>query len=81
MAPIKVAVLDDYQEISTEHFATLDSAKYDVTVFSDTLLPYNHPEATQDDKGALVKRLEPFEVICKYPCENSTNHNITTSTR
>lgn len=76
MAPVKVAVLDDYQEISTEHFAALDSAKFDVTVFSDTLLPYNHPEATQDDKGSLVKRLEPFEVICKSCCKDSADHSI-----
>ncbi|KXJ96126.1 D-3-phosphoglycerate dehydrogenase [Microdochium bolleyi] len=64
MAPVQVAVLDDYQEISPEHFAALDSAKYEVTTFSDTLLPYNHPEATRDDKLALIKRLEPFQIIC-----------------
>ena len=64
MAPLKIAVLDDYQGLSEPHFKQLNSAVYDVTIFRDTLLPYNHPDTPQDVKDELVKRLEPFTVIC-----------------
>ncbi|KAH7156474.1 hypothetical protein EDB81DRAFT_840581 [Dactylonectria macrodidyma] len=64
MAPIKVAVLDDYQGFSDPHFAKLDSAKFEVTSIKDTLLPYNRPDTPQSIKNELVKRLEPFEIIC-----------------
>ncbi|KAK7403880.1 hypothetical protein QQX98_010335 [Neonectria punicea] len=64
MAPIKVAVLDDYQGFSDPHFERLDSAKYHITSLKDTLLPYNQPDTPQSIKDALVKRLEPFEIIC-----------------
>lgn len=67
MAPIKIAVLDDYQGISEPHFTQLDSISYDVTIFKDTLLPYNHPDTPQNVKDELVKRLEPFIVICTSP--------------
>jgi hypothetical protein len=61
---IKVAVLDDYQGLSPPHFESLDTQLYEVTVFQDTLLPYNHKSTPQDVKDQLVKRLEPFDVIC-----------------
>ncbi|KAH8195522.1 hypothetical protein TruAng_010307 [Truncatella angustata] len=64
MPTTKVAVLDDYQELSKPHFDQLQGDKYQVTIFTDTLPPYNHPDTPQDAKNALVKRLEPFEVIC-----------------
>jgi hypothetical protein len=60
-----IAILDDYQEISKSHFERLRSAGFQVTTFTDTLLPYNHPDTPQDAKDALVKRLEPFNIICK----------------
>jgi hypothetical protein len=63
-APIKIAVLDDYQGISEPKFKALDPAKYEVTFFKDTLLPYNHPGTPQDVKDQLVSRLQPFTVIC-----------------
>jgi hypothetical protein len=66
MARINVAVLDDYQSLSNPHFDRLRQAGYQVTVFTDTLLPYNHPETSQDVKDALVRRLEPFDVICEF---------------
>ncbi|KAF3359043.1 hypothetical protein VD0004_g1912 [Verticillium dahliae] len=62
--PHRVAVLDDYQGLSVSHFDTLDKAVFDVTVFRDTLLPWNHPDTPQHVKEALVHRLEPFHVIC-----------------
>ncbi|KAK3902822.1 hypothetical protein C8A05DRAFT_15167 [Staphylotrichum tortipilum] len=62
-APIKVAVLDDYQGISEPKFRALDPAKFDVTFFRDTLRPYNHPDTSQEVKDQLVARLEPFAVI------------------
>ncbi len=64
MAHVKIAVLDDYQEVSKPHFDGLRSSGYDVTIFTDTLLPYNHPDTPQDAKDALVMRLEPFTIIC-----------------
>ncbi|KAI1091857.1 D-isomer-specific 2-hydroxyacid dehydrogenase-like protein [Rostrohypoxylon terebratum] len=65
MAPIKIAVLDDYQLVSPPIFEIkLQPLGFEVTIFTDTLLPYNHPNTPQDDKDALVKRLEPFEIIC-----------------
>ncbi|RYP03935.1 hypothetical protein DL764_004769 [Monosporascus ibericus] len=64
MAQLKVAVLDDYQELSKPHFDELRRSGYDVTTFTDTLLPYNHPDTPQEVKDALVKRLEPFGIIC-----------------
>lgn len=60
----KIAVLDDYQSLSKPHFDRLREAGYDVTIFTDTLLPYNRPETPQDVKDALVRRLEPFNIIC-----------------
>ncbi|KAK2074055.1 hypothetical protein P8C59_008292 [Phyllachora maydis] len=62
--PRKIAVLDDYQDLSRPIFATLDPASYEVTVFNDTLLPYNHASTPQDEKDKLVARLERFDIIC-----------------
>jgi lactate dehydrogenase-like 2-hydroxyacid dehydrogenase len=60
--PIKVAVLDDYQGIAAPHFETLKPA-FDITVFRDTLLPYNNPLTPEGVKQELVERLLPFTVI------------------
>lgn len=62
---LKIAVLDDYQGVSEPHFKALDPSSYEVADFKDTLLPYNHPNTPQDEKDKLVKRLEPFTVICR----------------
>ncbi|KAI0203527.1 D-isomer specific 2-hydroxyacid dehydrogenase [Astrocystis sublimbata] len=59
-----IAILDDYQGLSRIPFDKLQSAGYPVTIFTDTLAPYNHPETQQDERDALVKRLEPFNIIC-----------------
>ncbi|KAI1851218.1 hypothetical protein JX266_003293 [Neoarthrinium moseri] len=63
MAGKKIAVLDDYQQLSKPHFDRLRDAGYQVTVYTDTLLPYNHPDTPQDAKDALIKRLEPYDII------------------
>ncbi|KAI1444036.1 D-isomer-specific 2-hydroxyacid dehydrogenase-like protein [Annulohypoxylon stygium] len=64
MAPIKIGILDDYQLVSPPIFDTeLHPLGFEVTIFTDTLLPYNHPDTPQEAKDALVKRLEPFEII------------------
>lgn len=60
--PIKVAILDDYLDIAATHFETLKPA-FDITVFRDTLLPYNHPSTPENVKQALVERLKPFTII------------------
>ncbi|KAF4976255.1 hypothetical protein FZEAL_7044 [Fusarium zealandicum] len=64
MTSIKVAILDDYQGFADPYFDKLDSEKYQVVSIKDTVLPYNHPENPQSGKDALVKRLQPFDVIC-----------------
>lgn len=61
---IKVAVLDDYLDFAEGLFSQLDTRIFQVTIFKDTLLPYNHPATPQDEKDKLVRRLEPFTVIC-----------------
>ena len=64
MSQLKIAVLDDYQGLSIPHFKELELAGYEVTVFKDTLLPYNHPDTPHGVQDELAKRLEPFEIIC-----------------
>lgn len=59
---IKLAILDDYQGISARHFDSLKPA-FSITVFQDTLLPYNHPSTPQDVKQRLIDRLKPYTVI------------------
>ncbi len=61
-APIKLAILDDYQCIGAQHFEPLKPA-FEITVFRDTLLPYNHPSTPDDVKRQLVERLKPFKVL------------------
>ncbi|KAM5384439.1 hypothetical protein ACJZ2D_001475 [Fusarium nematophilum] len=63
MAPIKIAVLDDYQGFADPYFGKLDSAKYEVVSIKDTLLPYNHPENTH------MRERTPFpaELIGQLP--------------
>lgn len=65
--PLKIAVLDDYQGISEPIFkeALGDPSEYEITIFRDTLLPYNRPDTPQETKDQLAKRLEPFTVICE----------------
>lgn len=61
---IKVAVLDDYLNFAEGIFAQLDASIFQVTIFKNTFLPFNHPATPQDEKEKLVSRLEPFTVIC-----------------
>ncbi|KAJ6442754.1 d-isomer specific 2-hydroxyacid dehydrogenase [Purpureocillium lavendulum] len=57
----KIAVLDDYQGCAKQFYDKLDPAKFAVSYFPDTLLPYKvAPREVQDE---LVRRLEPFDVI------------------
>ena len=60
--PIKVAILDDYQGVARPHFVQLEP-QFEITVFRDTLLPYNHPSTPDQVKEELVERLKPFTVI------------------
>ncbi|KAL6877097.1 lactate dehydrogenase-like protein [Trichoderma novae-zelandiae] len=59
---LKIAVLDDYQGASEKHFARFKD-DHEIAYFPDTLPPYNGPDTPQSVKDALVKRLEPFNVI------------------
>jgi phosphoglycerate dehydrogenase-like enzyme len=60
--PIKLAILDDYQDVAKSHFVRLET-QFEITVFRDTLLPYNHPSTPDHAKQELVERLKPFTVI------------------
>ena len=60
--PIKVAILDDYQGIAEPYFTPL-KPNFSITVFRDTLLPYNHPSTPQDAKQQLINRLKPYTII------------------
>lgn len=59
---LKIAVLDDYQGASKKYFERF-TQDHEVAYFPDTLLPYNGADTPQSVKDALVKRLEPFNVI------------------
>jgi lactate dehydrogenase-like 2-hydroxyacid dehydrogenase len=59
----KLAILDDNLSISAPHFAHIPSSKVDITIFNDTLPPYNHPATSEEDKEALVNRLKPFDIL------------------
>jgi glycerate dehydrogenase len=57
--PLKIAILDDYQDIATPKFAHLTSnGKVALTLFPKTLNVQN-----PDERVAQIKRLKPFEVI------------------
>jgi lactate dehydrogenase-like 2-hydroxyacid dehydrogenase len=60
--PIKLAILDDYQDIASAHFAHL-KPHFEITVFRDTLPPYNHPSTPEHARQQLVARLRPFTII------------------
>jgi phosphoglycerate dehydrogenase-like enzyme len=59
----KMAIIDDILGISPSHFAHIPSSKVEITVFRDTLPPYDHPSTPQSDKDALETRLKPFTII------------------
>jgi phosphoglycerate dehydrogenase-like enzyme len=59
----KLAILDDNLSISAPHFADIPSSKVEITIFTDTLPPYNHPSTSEEDKEALVNRLKPFNIL------------------
>lgn len=63
-ATTRIAVLDDYQNISHRQFDSLPKDIFKVTIFQDTLLPFNHPSTPEHVKSQLVERLQPFEIIC-----------------
>jgi phosphoglycerate dehydrogenase-like enzyme len=60
----KVAILDDYLNVSKTHFADIPPDKCSITTFTDTLPPYGHPKTTPAEKEELVNRLKPFTVLC-----------------
>jgi phosphoglycerate dehydrogenase-like enzyme len=61
--PYKLAILDDNLDVSAPHFASIPKDKVEITIFKDTLPPYNHPTTSDADKAALVNRLKPFDII------------------
>lgn len=61
--PIKVAVLDDYHDTALSHLSKLPSPQFEIDVFSDTLLPFDHSSTPEDVKQKLIQRLEPYTII------------------
>ncbi|KAE8146856.1 D-isomer specific 2-hydroxyacid dehydrogenase [Aspergillus avenaceus] len=57
MAPVKIAILDDYQNISARYFTHLQP-KISITQFPDTLDAHDATHQRQ-----LISRLQPFDVI------------------
>ena len=52
---MKIAILDDYQNVALQMADwTVISRRAEVTVFNDHL----------SDPDAVVRRLEPFDVVC-----------------
>lgn len=60
----KVAILDDYLNVSKPHFSHIPRSKCSITTFTDTLPLYGHPKTSAADREALVNRLKPFTVLC-----------------
>ncbi|KIW09194.1 uncharacterized protein PV09_00123 [Verruconis gallopava] len=56
---IKVAVLDDYQNLSKSYFSAVAPDRLEFTYFPNTL----HPKHSESDHAALVELLKPFPVI------------------
>ncbi|WWC68765.1 uncharacterized protein I206_102699 [Kwoniella pini CBS 10737] len=54
-ASIKIAVLDDYNNLSPEYTSNLPS-NLDITVYNDTILPVPDPQP-------LIDRLKPYEIL------------------
>ncbi|EED21049.1 D-isomer specific 2-hydroxyacid dehydrogenase family protein [Talaromyces stipitatus ATCC 10500] len=74
-SPIKVAILDDYQNIATPKFAHLvDANKISVTLFPQTLNVRNDSE-----REAQIKRLQPFEVISTMRERSLFNSDVLSS--
>ena len=55
---MKVAILDDYQNLSRQHFAPLAAAGIDLAYHPDTLNPRDPAQ-----REALIQRLQPYNVI------------------
>lgn len=62
----KVAVLDDYHGLAPSYFGKLDPSVFTVKYFPETLRPYNNATTSEEERQELIKRLEPFDVICMY---------------
>lgn len=56
---IKVAILDDYQNIALPYFSSIAPDQLEITSFPDTL----HPKHSPADHDALIERLKPFSII------------------
>jgi lactate dehydrogenase-like 2-hydroxyacid dehydrogenase len=56
---LKVAILDDYQQLALPYFSSVSPDGLEITSFSDTL----HPKHSEADHAALVDRLKPFQVV------------------
>jgi lactate dehydrogenase-like 2-hydroxyacid dehydrogenase len=63
MSSVKIAVLDDYQNIHKPYFDPLVSSNVTIDAYPDTLPNFSHPKTTSAQKDELISRLKPYEVI------------------
>ena len=54
--PIRMAILDDYHNLSAPLVSGLEFPSLSIDVFKDTLAPHN--------KTALIERLKPYTILC-----------------
>ncbi|OCL13967.1 glycerate dehydrogenase [Glonium stellatum] len=62
-SPPRLAILDDYHNISSTHFAHIPPSQLSITTFTDTLPAYNHLSTTAADQENIISRLKPFTII------------------
>lgn len=60
----KVAVLDDYQSLSTAPFSHFDLSSFDITTFRDALPPFAHASTTSAQREQVVGTLADYPIIC-----------------
>ncbi|KAF2675086.1 D-3-phosphoglycerate dehydrogenase [Microthyrium microscopicum] len=63
MAPLKLAILDDNQNLASTYFTPTAFPTLSITIFNDTLPPYSHPTTSSSDRKAIIARLLPFAII------------------
>lgn len=61
--PIRVAVLDDYQDAARPQLTSLKSPDFEISYLPQTLPSFAHPATTPANKALLIERLQPFNVI------------------
>ena len=61
-SPIKLAILDDYQNIATPLYESL-RPQFEVDAFPETLPSFAHSSTSDETKQQIISRLKPYTVI------------------